>query len=113
MLEFGLLAHPSHPARKFVILQSAGRKIKDCPRRLFLAGFKRETVELEKKYRNHEASPFVAVDEGMIAHNARTVQRSHFNHVRATCVGLVLAGSGQSRLQQPSVSQPRLPSVNG
>src|SRR6202035_3949836 len=61
--------------------------------------------------RTPATSPLVAVHERMVADNARSIESCHRNHVRILGIGMMLAGSSQSRLEETFIAQSRASAV--
>jgi hypothetical protein len=113
-LPASLAPHVSpQPSGKCNFIELACRKIQDSLSSIFLAGIEIEAVKFEEQNTDHETGPLVAIDEGMVADNTGCVQSGHCGDVGKVGVGVVLAGTGESRLQQPSVAQSRRTAMNG
>jgi len=73
---------------------------------IFLCGFEVEAVEFEEEDTNHKAGALVAIDKRMVADDASRVKRRHLDDIRRVRIGVVLAGTGEGGVQQPSITQP-------
>jgi hypothetical protein len=101
------------PSRISNFIERACCEIPDGLSSVFFAGFEVEAVEFEKQNPDYETGSLVAIDEGMVADNAGGVKSGHAHDVGAVGVGMVLAGTGQGGLQQPSIAQSCLTTVDG
>lgn len=63
------------------------------------------TVEFEKKHTDNETRALVAVDEGVILHNARCVQRSKLDDI-GTRVGEVVLRPSECGFEESLITQP-------
>ncbi len=70
-------------------------------------------MEFEEEDADHKSGALVAIDKRMVADDASRVKRSHFDDIRFTGIGVVLAGTREGGLQQPSIAQPRGAAVEG
>jgi hypothetical protein len=70
-------------------------------------------VKFEEQHTDNETSPLVAIDERMVADDTGCVKSGHCDDVGTVGVGMVLAGTSQSGLQQPSVTQSCRAAVDG
>src|SRR5712691_4394138 len=61
------------------LIEGSGRKLQNGLCRAFLAGGKTVAVQFQKQDSNNEAGPLVAIDEGMIARDARRVGCRRFD----------------------------------
>src|ERR1700722_1812392 len=94
-------------AQKFAktpLVHRAGGKFKDGLCRRFLACPETITVEFEKEHADNETRAFVAVDEGVILHNARCVLGRKFDNIGAL-VGEMVQRSPECRLEERFVTQ--------
>ncbi len=88
----------AQPGRVGRLVERAAREAQDGLRGMLLAGHEAESVELKEEDACNKTSPLVAVHERMVADNARSIESCHRNHVRMLGIGMMLAGSSQSRL---------------
>ena len=70
-------------------------------------------MKLEEQNTDNESCPFVAIYERMVADDTGCVKSGHCHDVCIIGVGMVLAGTGKSGLQKPSVPQSRRAAVDG
>jgi len=79
---------------------------------VFLAGLKVEAVELKKQDTDHETGSLVAIDERVVVDDTGGVESGHLDDVARSGIGMMLAGTSQGRLQQPSIAQSGRTAVN-
>jgi hypothetical protein len=92
------------------LVERARRQRQDGLRGIRLAGGKAVTVEFEEQDADHEADALVAVDEGVIAHQARRRPRpGRWRRARRRRRASGVAGLGG--LQQAAVAQARRAAV--
>lgn len=103
----------AQPDRVPCLIERPGRKIKNGPRSIFFARHEAKTVQFEKENSDHKSRSLIAIYKGMVADNARRVQCSHLNDIGSLSVGMVLAGTGERRLQEPAITQASSPTVGG
>ena len=103
----------AQPGRVRRLIERAAGETQDGLGGILLACYEDEAVELKEKDARNKTSPLVAVDERMVADDARRIERRHLNHVRMLGIGMMLAGSGQSRLQKTFIAQSRAAAVGG
>jgi hypothetical protein len=101
------------PSGRCSFVEGACCKIPDGLSGIFLGGLEVEAVEFEEQNPDYKTGPLVAIDEGMVAENAGCVKSGHCDDVGIVGGGVVLAGTGQSGLQQPSVAQSRRTAMDG
>ena len=73
--------------------------------RIHLTGLEVEAVQFEEENADYKSRPLVAIDKWMIADDAGSVTRGHFDDVRVAGIGIVLAGARQRGLKKPPIAQ--------
>ena len=103
----------AQPGRVCRLIKRAARETKDGLGGILLACHEDEPVELKEKNARDKTSALVAVNEGMVADDARRIEHRHLNHVRPAGIGMVLERASQSRLQKAFIAQSRAAAVGG
>lgn len=92
------------------------RASRQCENGLGCIGFigrKPVAVEFKKQNAHHKAGSFVAIDEGMVAHDSRRISGGEVDQVGSVCIGMNLLRSGERGFQQGVIPHPRRAAVEG
>jgi len=103
----------SQPSGVCSFVEGACRKVQDGLSSVFLVCIEVEAVKFEEQHTDNKTSSLVAVDERMVADNTGCVKGGHCDDVGNVGVGMVLAGTSKSGLEQFSIAQSRRATVDG